>query len=478
MIKVLSNEQMRNADSYTINALGVSSQTLMHRAGEAIADKVQDIARQTNLTKILVVCGNGNNGGDGYVCAELLLNRGWDVSVYSFDGKLSADCQREKDLYTGRYSNKIEGDIIVDCIFGTGLSRKVEGKFEEVINQINGSGAIVLSADIPSGLNGDNGQVLGVAVRANYTVAVAYAKVGCYLGNGLDYCGEITVCDIGINSDNYLAKIYEEEDIKTFFQQRKHNTNKGTYGAADLVAGSEKYRGAAALSCEGALRSGCGYVKLTSAESVKQTLIGAIPQVIYLDEPDLTSQAIAVGMGCGQSEELYKTIGYLLKNYTGKLIIDADGLNVLAKYGTDILDDKKCEVLITPHVKEFSRLTGESVQEILSAPVEKAQQFAVRHNIVVLLKNSATVICDGKETAINISGTSALAKGGSGDMLAGLICGGAARGLSLFDAAVAYAYVAGEAAVICSQKFTDYCTTAKELLKEFPNVVKRLTSKN
>jgi NAD(P)H-hydrate epimerase len=477
MIKVLSNEQMRAADNYTINVLGVSSQTLMRRAGEAIAARVKSISEQNNLTEILVVCGNGNNGGDGYVCAQTLKNYQMKVKVLSFDGKLSQDGLREKERYTGEYTDKVEGEIIVDCIFGTGLSRNVEGKYKEVIGQINESRAKVVSADIPSGLNGDNGRVMGVAVKADYTVAVAYAKAGCYFGDGLDYCGEITVCDIGITSNDYLAQIYGEEDIKPFFPARRRNSNKGTYGSANLIAGSEKYRGAAVLSCEGALRSGCGYVKLTATDNVKQNLVCAFPQVIYLDEADLTANAIAVGMGCGQSEELYKTIDYILKNYTGKLIIDADGLNVLAKYGVNILDDKKCEVLITPHIKEFSRLTGESVQEILTDPVFKAQRFAREHNIIVLLKNAATVICDGQKAVINISGTSALSKGGSGDMLSGLICGGAARGLNLFDAATAYAYVAGEAANNCSQKYSDYCTTAKEILKELPNVVKRLTSK-
>lgn len=476
MERFLSNAQMRAADAYTIGVLGVRSEELMSCAGRAVAEETARVAEITGAKSVLVVCGCGNNGGDGYVCARILKEQGVNAMVFALSGRLSPDCAREREKYEGEYTDKIEGDIIVDCIFGTGLSRTVTGEAAEVIEKINSSGAYVIAADIPSGINGDNGRVEGVAVRADLTVAIAEYKLGTVLGDGADYCGAVVKRAIGITAQGNFAQAYSSEDVAAFFPARRRNSHKGTYGAANLIVGSERYRGAAALALSAALQSGCGYVKLTSDKSVSDALFTAYPQAIYIDEPDLSSQAIAVGSGCGVSAELYEKTVNLLNNYQGKLIIDADGLNSLAKYGVGALNEKKCSVLVTPHVKEFSRLTNLPVEEILQNPVACAESFALKYGVVVLLKGATSVITDGKRTALNLRGTTALAKGGSGDLLTGLICGNAARGLELFDAAVASAYVLGETAEDCSRERSDYCVTAKELVKNFHKVVKRLTS--
>ncbi|MDE6613111.1 MAG: NAD(P)H-hydrate epimerase [Clostridia bacterium] len=199
MERVLTNSQMRTADAYTINKCGVSAQLLMSRAGKAIADEVERAAKELKIQKILVVCGTGNNGGDGYVCAQALSDRGFAVNVYAFEGKLSNDCAIVKQTFKGGYTSEIKGGIIVDCIFGTGLDRPTEGKYSEIINAINTSGAYIVSADIPSGLNGDNGLALGCAVKADLTVAIAEYKAGHFLGDGLDLCGKLIKKDIGIS---------------------------------------------------------------------------------------------------------------------------------------------------------------------------------------------------------------------------------------------------------------------------------------
>ncbi|MGN0817593.1 MAG: NAD(P)H-hydrate dehydratase, partial [Candidatus Coproplasma sp.] len=315
-----------------------------------------------------------------------------------------------------------------------------------------------------------------IAVKADLTVAVAEYKSGMVLGDGADYCGEVVKRDIGITAEGNFAKAYADEDISAFFPERKRNSHKGVYGAANLIAGSERYKGAAALALSAALQSGCGYIKLTSDKGVRDALVNAYPQVIYLDSPDLSAQAIAVGSGCGTSEKLYGEVVNILNVYAGKLIIDADGLNSLAKYGVDALKEKNCQVLITPHVKEFARLTNLSVEQILRDPVGYAQKFAKEYGVTVLLKGSTTVICNGERTVFNLRGTTALSKGGSGDLLTGLICGSAARGLDLFDAAIASAYVLGSTAEDCSRERTDYCVTAKDLVKNFHKVIKRLTN--
>lgn len=476
MIKVLSNSQMRAADEYTISVRGLSSETLMRRAGIAIAEEVAKIENSRNKS-ILVVCGNGNNGGDGYVCASELKQRGFKVKVYSFGGNLSSDCAREKAAYSGEYSQEISGDIIIDCIFGTGLSRCVEGEFAEIIERINKSGALVVSADIPSGLNGDNGKICGCAVKADITVAVAEFKLGFFLGDGFDYCGKVIKRDIGIQlpQDDYVC-VYEDGDLKPFYPERKRNSNKGTYGSANIVAGGDSYTGAAILSVEAALRSGCGYVKLTASDKVKNAVLRRCAQTICIDGCDKNCTAIAVGMGCGVSEELYSLIKNLLNSYTGTLIIDADGLNALSRYGVGVLENKTCKVILTPHVKEFSRLTNLSVEQILNDPVNIAKSFAQKHSAVLLLKSAASIITDGVKTVLNVRGTTALAKGGSGDMLSGYVCGSVARGLSAFDSAVCSANTLGIAAEMCSENMTDYCVTAEDVLKNLPNAVKRLTT--
>ena len=284
-----------------------------------------------------------------------------------------------------------------------------------------------------------------------------------------------------MNKDFSQADFYGEynvyeSDVKAFYPERARNTHKGTYGSACIVAGSVRYIGAAALSAEAALKSGCGYVKLTCSEYVKLALAAKYPQVIFLDEPDLNSQAIAIGMGCGVNKELYILTERLLSEYTGTLIIDADGLNSIAEYGLALLEtERKCRVLLTPHVKEFSRLAGIEVNEILKRPIEYSRNFANDYGITLLLKGADSIITDGKRTKINTRGSTALAKGGSGDMLSGYICGTSARGLEPFESALCSAYTLGVSAEISSKAKTDYCVTAKDILKNIHKAVKLLT---
>lgn len=475
MQRVLTNSQMRAADEYTVNACGVASETLMRRAGSAVAEEIAKLDGIAGA-EITVVCGTGNNGGDGYVCAEELLKRGLNVKVYGIDGKFSEDCAREKRAYAGEYAYEIRGGVIVDCIFGTGLCRAVSGAYAEIIEKINASGAYVVSVDIPSGLDGDSGLVHGCAVRADMTVAVAECKAGFFLGDGPDLCGKIIKRDIGIicPQDGYI-NICGDGDIKKYYPARRRNSHKGTYGSANLVAGSGKYIGAAVLALQAALRSGCGYVKLTAPQCVKDATAVSYPQAIYLEKPDLSAQCIAIGMGCGADKELYGTVKYLLAEYKGTLIIDADGLNALAECGVSVLQNKSCGVILTPHAKEFSRLTGLSVNEILNSPLSAAEGFAAKYDVTLLLKGATSIICDGAKTVLNARGSTALSKGGSGDMLSGYMCGCAARGLKPFDAAVCAAYTLGVAAEISSDLKTDYCAAADDILKNLHSAVKRLT---
>ncbi|MGN1373018.1 MAG: NAD(P)H-hydrate dehydratase [Candidatus Coproplasma sp.] len=474
MLYCLKNETMRQADRATIEG-GIPSEELMARAGKAVAEEVLNAVKELNAESVLVVCGTGNNGGDGYVCARLLKEQGIAVKVFAMGGTLSPDCLREKDAYDGEYASTIEGDIIVDCLFGTGLNRNVGGEYVDVISKIALAGAYVISVDIPSGINGDNGIALGCAVKADKTVAIAYPKVGLYLNDGIDFSGEIVVKNIGIVCDTPDALLVQEPYIKLFFRSRRRNTHKGSYGTACVVAGSSEYLGASALAVSTALKSGCGYVYAVVPQELKCVLAVKYPQCIYSDTPNLNADAIAIGMGLGCNESTYEKVCDLLKKYKGKLIIDADGLNSLAKYGMQPLKETGAQVLITPHVGEMARLCGMTKQEVVADPIGTAQRFAKEYNVTVHLKSAVCVTSDGEQSIITHRGSTALAKAGSGDMLAGLISGNAARGLSLLDAAVCSQYILGGAAELSSQKYSDYATTAKELQENISFFVKRLT---
>lgn len=471
----LNNESMRDADAATI-AGGVSSEVLMQRAGRAIYEELKKLIKQLNAKSVLFVCGSGNNGGDGYVAANLLREENVKVSVFAAEySKPSTDCIRERVAYKGDYSTEIVGDIIVDCLFGTGLNREVSGEYATVIEKINKSSAYVLSADIPSGLNGDNGFVMGKAVKANLTVCIAYPKLGLYLNDGIDYCGKIVVCDIGIKSSVIDANVVEYDDVKEFFPQRKRNSHKGSYGSGCVVAGSKKYLGAAALSVGAILKSGCGYAYGVVPKLIRPSLVAKYPQCIYVKKPNLKASAIAFGMGCGCNLRTYKKVCKLLRQYSGKLIIDADGLNSLAKYGKGALKQTKASVIITPHIGEMARLCGLTVEDVKRDPVAIAKSFSKEYGVTVHLKSATSITVEGDNCTITQNGNSALAKAGSGDILSGLMCGYAARGLSLFDSAVCAQFVLGEAAIISSLTYSEYAVTSKELIGNISLATKRLT---
>lgn len=303
----------------------------------------------------------------------------------------------------------------------------------------------------------------------------------------IDYardCGDGELKNIlSVMTDGDIA---EERDIAALYPPRPRDSHKGSYGSACIVAGSEKYLGASALSMSAALRTGCGYIYAVVPANLKYALAVEYPQCIYCDEPDFNATAIAIGMGVCCNERTYAQVCSLLENYGGKLILDADGINSLARFGTQPLKHAKAQVLITPHIGEMARLCKLTIADVQGDPIGVAADFAREYGVTVHLKSAVSVTCGGGESVIGangfkkvltVRGTSALAKAGSGDMLSGLICGNAARGLSLFDAAVCSQYVMGVSAELCSAAMTDYAVTAKEVIKNIPNALKRLTQR-
>lgn len=490
---LVTNDEMRLADEYTIKEQGVPSLELMERAGRALAEKVESLCPRG---KILCVCGGGNNGGDGFVCARVLLAKGYKTEVLFFAERETADCAENKAEYLAvggiifseipTTLTKSDYAMAVDCLVGTGLRGGLSGQNAaavEYLNALKMQGVTILSADIPSGLNGKTGKADGVCVRADHTLCIGEVKTGVVMADGLDFAGKVSRADIGIvlPQNNYAVWI-DKQWTKERLPQRKRNSHKGTYGKAAIVAGSEEYTGAAFLSAAACARSGAGYTTLFLPEKLLPIFYLKQPEILLkstngggryaFNEENMRNllgyDAVAYGMGMGVSEEVKQGAIYLLQHYQGKLIIDADGLNALALCETKELSalfkNAKCDVVITPHVKEFSRLCGYSVFEIEENGIEIVRQFALEKGVTVLLKSAASILTDGTNVAIHTAGNSALAKGGSGDVLSGVITGLCAMGASAYDGAGVGGFVMGKAAEKAAKYLGEYSVLAGDVI--------------
>lgn len=494
---VLTNGQMRTADEYTINALGVPALTLMERAGRALAKEAETLCPNG---RVLCVCGGGNNGGDGFVCARVLKNGGREVDCLLVGERLSEACeknlrewQRTGGVVVSEFPSE-KYDLIIDCLLGTGFHGALTGAYLRVVERINASGARVLSADVPSGVNGDDGAVDGVAVRAEVTLCIGEKKAGCFLGKGIDFAGEVKRADIGIVlPESKYAILSDDGSVRAALPKRKRYSNKGSYGRAAIVAGSEEYTGAAYLSAAACLRAGAGYTTLFVPEKLLPYYVLKAPEILLkplngggrvaFNEENfaklLCYDAVAYGMGTGVSEDVAKGAVYLLQRYEGKLILDADALNSLAAFRAgefkEIFGAKKCDVVLTPHIKEFSRLSGESVQTLINQGLSAPVAFAKTHGVGVLLKSAVSVLSDGERTVLNASGNSGQAKGGSGDVLAGVLVGLCAAGASAFDGARCAAYLVGLSAELAARDLGEYSLTATDLISYLPRAFLRIT---
>lgn len=477
MERILSVKQMRLADAYTIEKLGVPEQVLVERAGNAVAE---EIVKRFKGGRVLVCVGKGNNGADGKVVADIL-------------GKIHGFSVYTVNVYNGIFKVFEQPfDIIVDCIFGTGLDREVEGKYKTAIEKINNSGAHVVSCDIPSGINGDTGTAMGIAVKANLTVAIQEYKLGHFLNDGTDYSGEVVAKDIGISvwEDECYHKISDEDAVK-YFPKLNRNVNKGSFNKCSVIGGSKIYPGSALLSTNAlvAMKMGNGYSNLAFPDCIFDMVAGLNPECTVLslkcdgeslvfDKDGLDKlmkyDALAFGMGVGVSEENYKIINYLLKNYKGRLLIDADGLNTLSKYGVDTLKEKSCEVVLTPHVLEFARLTGKEKASVITDGINLAKDFAKEYDVTVLLKSAVSVITDGERVYLNVTGSSGQAKAGSGDVLSGIILGLITRTDELFFGAVVGAYLFGKAGEYVEKRQNQYTMTAGDVISALPEVINAL----
>lgn len=481
---IVTPARMREIEGYAIGQLGIDGLILMERAALSLAQEI----RAASPRAVLAICGSGNNGGDAYACARILHLWGIRVDILPLRPveKLSGDalknawiCQRLRIPFLENLPDGANYDVVIDGIFGTGLSRAPEGEFAAAIDWINRSGTKVYSVDIPSGVDGATGRVLGCAVRADVTVTFQWAKYGHFLYPGAELCGRLVTAEIGIpDPENWEdAEILDEALLASLLPERPRDAHKNTFGHALLIAGNRGMAGAAMLCTNACQRAGVGLTTVCALEnSVAPHLQTRLPAAmcVGLEEdakhtfPPETGRVIrsalngktALGCGCGLGRTL-DCARPLEAALAAPLpaVIDADGLYHLATR-LDLLDARECETVLTPHPGEMARLLGRPVED----PVKDAQTFAAAHRCVVLLKGACTVIAapDGRLT-FNVIGTSGMATAGSGDALTGIITALLAQGLSAYDAARAGAYLHAQAGLRAEKKFGAASMTAWDI---------------
>ncbi|WP_066686994.1 bifunctional ADP-dependent NAD(P)H-hydrate dehydratase/NAD(P)H-hydrate epimerase [Christensenella intestinihominis] len=492
MRTVLTPKQMGAVDRYMIERMKIPGILLMENAAHSVYEAIRE---ETEPCSVQVFCGTGNNGGDGFAVARILLANGYDVTVVlmgnpsSLQGDAAenfAFFKETKEYYTvvtnkEEFEALPEAEIYVDAIFGTGLSRDVEGIYRSAVEFLSEQDALVVSVDIPSGISAETGAVMGAAVRADITVTFQYPKIGHFLYPGREYAGELRVVRIGVDDGcdiplQSTVCAYESDDPDMCLGERPLDSNKGSYGKLLLVAGSYGMAGAAVLSARAASRAGAGLVTAASCGDVIGVLQQNVPEAtcfeIAGENGVLTKEAIpsleklvqgktaiAVGPGLGVNEDVTAVVGNLIMECGLPKVVDADGLNALAGH-LDLLENKQGEVILTPHPKEFSRLSGLPTEEILKDPVKAAVNFAVEYGVTLVLKGSTTIVADqfGNASLLCV-GTPGMAKGGSGDVLTGVIGGLLAQGKDVYEAALTGVYIAGMAGELAAQQEGEYSMT-------------------
>jgi len=495
MEKIVSSCVMRESDAYTC-ANVTSSAELMYRAGEGIYK-----SRKT-WGKTAIVCGFGNNAGDGFVVAKLLHEDGGDATVFllsekfSESGKYYFDLCAEIGVKTEKCTEETDFsgfDTVLDCIFGTGFHGEAHGLAAVMIDKINESGAYVVSADINSGLSTDSG-TSAKCVRSDLTVSIGSYKYGHFLSMAKDVMQEKKNIDIGIEIRGEYALLAEKEAFLPYIKPRASHSNKGTYGYVGIMGGCREYSGAVKLAGLGAsaLRSGCGVAKVIVPESIaaavapyvlEETILPLADEAghILFDKATIDGAltglaALSVGMGWGKSPENEKILEYILTEKSLPLIIDADGLNTLAHMDKSLLTNTACRVVLTPHPKEFERISGIPTAEISGNPVEAAKTFAREYGVILLLKGASTVVTDGNLTYICDRGSAGMATAGSGDVLSGVLTGLLGH-MEYAPRTVALgAYLAGAAGELAAEEYTPIAMTAGDTARMLPKVWKELLS--
>ncbi len=461
---LVSSNEMKQLDGYSIETMGIPSLVLMERAALCAVEEIEK--RKPSGQRILILSGTGNNGADGLAMARMLTLHGHIVRVIVTGNKAHATeewltqfsvCKKMQipialEIPTSEEMKEARYDIVVDAMLGTGLSRDVSGKISDCIDAVNRSNAYVVAVDTPSGVSAETGCILGNAVRADLTVTFAYQKLGLALFPGTQYAGECVVRDIGILPQGLeeiipTAFTLDPEDLADL-PERPQDSNKGTFGRVLVVAGSKNMAGAAVLSGKAAYRAGAGLVRIFTPECNRMILQTALPEAILttyaedefsmerMEELCQWANAIVIGPGLGVTPQTTRFLRYILQYGQVPTVVDADALNILVQT-PDLMELLREDCILTPHLGEMSRLTDTPVPEIRADAVGFAREYAEENGITLVQKDARTVVAfsDGSPSYVNLCGNSGMSTGGSGDVLSGVLGGLLAGGLTPKQAA-------------------------------------------
>ena len=489
--------QMKAADQYTIQKLGVPSLELMEHAAQACVQVLED--EKVDLSHVCVVCGSGNNGGDGFAIARILQNNRYSVETFCVGNPEHYTEETQEQMHrlqecggkiTYGMPQEDSYSVVIDAVFGVGLSRKVEGRYRQVIEQMNRMRGTKFAVDIPSGLSATTGCILGCAFKADYTVTFQLKKIGLELSQGRTMAGRVIVPDIGISTDSIcedqeIVRTAGKDIYRKMLPDRPEDSNKGTYGRLLVIAGSKGMAGAAYLNAHAAYMTGAGLVRVYTSSDNREILQTLFPEAIittyeeYNKEELLSlltwADSVCIGSGLGMSRLSEKILKTVIEYVKVPCLIDADGLNLLAENNNYLNQMAERRFVITPHMKEMSRLTGTPVEELKADRIQILKDFISRYRITCVLKDSRTLIAsEEKGIRMNLTGNSAMAKAGSGDVLAGVISGWMVQGKEAEDAAELGTYIHGLSGDLAKFEKGVYSVMARDLIEYISKALMKL----
>jgi len=507
-MKVVTAHTMQEIDKRAIEEFGIPGLTLMENAGRCCVESIVSEFGLKGNNRAVIIAGKGNNGGDGYVVARLLKQKGWSVKVYILAehdqiagdaavnlAKLTPDminfCPHEGQLTALHLDEIYQADVLVDAMLGTGLRSDVTGVYREAIELLNSSGRPILAVDIPSGIHGTTGRVLGEAVRAYITVTFAFAKLGHVLYPGAEHTGRLEVVDIGIPlqlMETVMGYDFlNQECIRPLLRRRDRQAHKGHFGHCLIIAGSPGKTGAASLSANSAVRAGSGLVTLAVPESLNHILEIKTTEAMTVPLPDSGSgflsshafpaiekllpgkDALAIGPGIDRRPGTVALVQTLLETVDLPMVLDADALNALAEDMTVLRRKKSANVVLTPHPGEMARLMGTSIPDVEAVRISLAQEFARDYGIYLVLKGARTIIATPQGTAaINSSGNPGMATGGMGDVLTGIIVSLLGQGYSAGDACRLGVFIHGYSADLVAEDKGEIGISACDVQEKLP----------
>lgn len=517
-MRILYSSQIKQLEEEFVKA-GSEHIKLMENAGDCIARFIHE-KYGIQGKSIAILCGKGNNGGDGFAAARRLLDNGAKVRALLVDGQPQSDdaidmfgraelggvkymeCPTElPDEPDEETTEKLElikryileADIVVDAIYGIGFHGELPEHINSIIDMTALTRAEVISVDIPSGITADTGECSSKCVKADYTLTFTAMKPAHVVYPATKYCGTVLLTQIGIpesSMEKIERSIFDIDSIavKMCFQPRVADTHKGDYGKLLCICGSVGMAGAAALSCKAAIHSGAGLVRvvvpeniypIVSAQSIesvfsvcKVSAEGTISKECCEKAGELlrSSDACLIGCGLGVTADTRAVVEYVIKNCEVPLILDADALNIISE-NISLLHEAKCPVIITPHIGEMARLTGQETDEVSANRLTNAVEFAKEFNVTVILKGANTIVALANgEVYVNLNGNPGMAKGGSGDVLAGITASLAAQGMSVADAAACAVYIHGAAGDRAAARFSQHSLTPTDIIYELSSV--------